>query len=186
MYLTPSCPRLIILGLPIVAGGIILAPQIITLVFGAKYLGGALALQILMGALLVIHISNPFVSALFAGNFQKTTFWVTAGGAFLNAILNLILIPKYTLNGAAFATLVTYLVDMVAMIVWQKIIRKLLFSAGIFEGVFGSNFGHGIDDVDNNPAGNKKFKCCFIVLFGAFVYGVAALAINKIFKLKLF
>jgi len=127
MYLTPSCPRLIILGLPIVAGGIILAPQIITLVFGAKYLGGALALQILMGALLVIHISNPFVSALFAGNFQKTTFWVTAGGAFLNAILNLILIPKYTLNGAAFATLVTYLVDMVAMIVWQKIIRNYSF-----------------------------------------------------------
>jgi O-antigen/teichoic acid export membrane protein len=55
----------------------------------------------------LVFFSNPFSQILIVANQQKKLFFVTLTGAVINAILNLILIPTYSLYGAAATTVAT-------------------------------------------------------------------------------
>ena len=57
----------------------------------------------------ISFLSGPFGQVLVVSNQQKKLFWITLSGAIINVILNLILIPKYSLYGAAATTVVTLL-----------------------------------------------------------------------------
>ncbi len=118
---------LTMLGFPITAGGIILAPQIINLIYGPAYQPSILAFRILMGALFLIYLNNTFGQTLLAANFQKYSFTVTVIGAFINIILNLSFIPTYSLYGAAMATFLTYLFDFIAIMALTKKLVGLSF-----------------------------------------------------------
>jgi len=96
---------MIFLAIPLVIGGIALASKIIDLVYDPSYLHSVLAFQILIAAGGVVILSVPFGQALVVFNQQKKTFWIVLFGAVLNVILNLILIPKYSLYGAALTSL---------------------------------------------------------------------------------
>ena len=98
---------MILLSIPLVAGGMILAPKIIDFVYDVSYFPSILAFQILLITAVLSYISNPFSQALVVSNQQKRLFWITLSGAIINVGLNLILIPKYSLYGAAFATVAT-------------------------------------------------------------------------------
>ncbi len=91
--------------LPMAAGGIVLAGPLLAFMFGNEYAAGARAFQILLAsiALLALHGSthNVFV-ALDRSALEAGIFGVAAG---LNVVLNLLLIPRYGLVGAASATL---------------------------------------------------------------------------------
>jgi len=100
---------MIFLAMPLVIGGIALAPRIIDFIYDPRYDPSILAFQILMIAGGIIILTSPFGQALIISNQQKKLFWITLSGAVLNIILNLILIPEYSLYGAAFTTLVTVL-----------------------------------------------------------------------------
>ncbi len=100
---------MIILALPLMIGGIVLAPQIINFVYGADFTPSILAFQILILMVVLAFLSSPFSQVLIASNQQKKFFWITISGAVINIILNLILIPKFSLYGAAVATVITYL-----------------------------------------------------------------------------
>jgi len=97
---------MIFLSIPLIIGGIALASKIIDLVYDPSYFPSILAFQILivMGGIVILGI--PFTQVLVISNQQKKTFWIVIFGAILNVILNLILIPKYSLYGAAIASLI--------------------------------------------------------------------------------
>lgn len=99
----------VFLAVPIVTGGIFLAPKIIDFIYDPTYFPSILAFQLLILMTGLIYLSNPFNQVLLASNQQEKLFWVTLAGAIINVILNSILIPRYSLNGAAFATVITYL-----------------------------------------------------------------------------
>jgi O-antigen/teichoic acid export membrane protein len=99
---------MIFLAVPIVAGGVALAPKIINFVYGPKYSPATLAFQILIIMAGLIFLLIPFSQALVVSNQQKKLFLITMSGAIVNMFLNFILIPKYSLYGAAVATLITY------------------------------------------------------------------------------
>ena len=101
---------MIILALPLVAGGLFLASNIINFFYGAGFSPSILAFQILLIMAGLSFLYNPFYLILLVSNQQKKIFWITFIGATINIILNLILIPKYSLYGAAIATLITYTV----------------------------------------------------------------------------
>jgi O-antigen/teichoic acid export membrane protein len=65
-----------------------------------------LVFQILIVTGGIAIITGPFIYALIVSNQQKKTFWIVLFGALTNVILNFILIPEYSLYGAAFTTLV--------------------------------------------------------------------------------
>jgi len=100
---------MIFLGVPIVVGGIALAPRVIDWVYDPSYSPSIFAFQILIIMAGISFLCYPFSQALVVSNQQKRLFWITFFGAIVNVILNLILIPKYSLYGAAFTTVVTYL-----------------------------------------------------------------------------
>ena len=47
---------------------------------------------------------------LIAENYTKTSFFRTFTGMLVNVVMNIILISRYGINGAAFATLISYTV----------------------------------------------------------------------------
>lgn len=91
----------------LVTVGLFLAPKIIGFVYGSSYLPSALAFQILMVATGITLIYTTFKDVLIASNQQKIFFWAIFFGAITNIILNLFLIPKFSLYGAAYATVIT-------------------------------------------------------------------------------
>ncbi len=94
---------------PLVAGGIVLAPGIINFIYGADFTSSVLAFQILIIQVGILLVYNCFYHALLISNQQKRFFWIIFSGAVINIVLNLILIPKYSLYGAAVATVISYL-----------------------------------------------------------------------------
>ena len=100
---------MIFLAVPIVVGGIALAPRIIDWIYDPGYFPSILAFQILIVMAGISFFCGPFGQILIVANQQKKLFWVTLSGAIINVILNLILIPKFSLYGAAFTTVVTVL-----------------------------------------------------------------------------
>jgi O-antigen/teichoic acid export membrane protein len=98
---------MIFLSVPLMAGGMILAPKIIDFVYDPSYFPSILVFQILLIMAVLSYICNPFSQALIVSNQQKRLFWISLSGAIVNVGLNLILIPKYSLYGAAFTTVVT-------------------------------------------------------------------------------
>ncbi|MCF7906882.1 flippase [Patescibacteria group bacterium] len=100
----------ILMAIPLSMGGIVLAPDIINLIYGSSFSPSILALKILipMGSLLLIIRS--YNEILIILDQQIKVFWIALIGAALNIILNFVLIPKYSLYGAATSTLVSMLI----------------------------------------------------------------------------
>lgn len=94
----------LLLGIPLVVGGVILARQIIALVFGVDYLLSTLTFQILLPTILIVFPAALIANAIFAYNKQHIFAIFMGAGALGNIILNIILIPAWGIVGAAIAT----------------------------------------------------------------------------------
>jgi O-antigen/teichoic acid export membrane protein len=106
------------LALPISAGGALLARPFLQVVYGADYEPATTALRLLFLMSGVMFFSSYFGSELLAGQRQRTYLVGVGAGAVLNVALNLLLIPKFSLNGAAAATLASESVVCLFMC-WQ-------------------------------------------------------------------
>jgi PST family polysaccharide transporter len=87
------------------AGGFVLAPEILEIIFGAEFREAASALRILMICLLFMNAVEVFHTQLVAWRLQIQQMWIMIAGAIFNIVLNLFLIPRYGMEGAAGATL---------------------------------------------------------------------------------
>jgi O-antigen/teichoic acid export membrane protein len=94
-------------SLPITICGIILSKKIINLLFGESYQPSSYALCILLGCLVFIFMSRLGTIALASVDKQNTVVKISATCAFINILLNLIVIPHYGFIGASLTTLVT-------------------------------------------------------------------------------
>ncbi|MFA6098553.1 MAG: flippase [Patescibacteria group bacterium] len=101
---------MIIIAVPLGFGVTIIGPKLLVFIFGEDFSGGGLAFQILMWGAAVTYLNTVYGNSLQACDRQKTYAKGVGLGAAVNLILNLILIPFYSLNGSAAATLVTALV----------------------------------------------------------------------------
>jgi O-antigen/teichoic acid export membrane protein len=110
----------IFFALPILFGGIALAPRIISFVYGKDYSQSVLAFQILLLMSFINMISVPFSQALIVFNQQKKIFWITLLGAILNVVLNSMFIPRYSLYGAAGATVMTFFVVFIFLFIFFR------------------------------------------------------------------
>lgn len=102
----PFATTLYALGFPIAAGGALLASDIVT-IFGSGYAPAGVPLVILMVSMAPMYIRIVFGVSLVAWDRQRAYTAVLAVGAALNVGLNIALIPRYGMTGAAVATLAT-------------------------------------------------------------------------------
>jgi len=106
--------------LPVALGGTVLAGGIIALVFGGAYLDSGVALRVLVWAIPASVLRDIAIVALMAAGRERRILELTAGAAALNLVLNLLLIPRFSLTGAAVATVATEVVRMVAALVLAR------------------------------------------------------------------
>ena len=87
---------------------VLLAPYLVSILFGSEYAGASTILRIHIFALIFVSIGGARRRWLIAEDFIKFTVLATVLGAVSNIILNLWLVPRYAGLGAAWATLVSY------------------------------------------------------------------------------
>jgi O-antigen/teichoic acid export membrane protein len=103
----------VVLGAPLVAGGLVLAPQIIDIAGGSEFDGAAEPLRILLGAGALALINGVFGYALIAKERQASALWLNVTGLTFNVGLNFLLVPRYGIVAAAVVTVASELLILV-------------------------------------------------------------------------
>ena len=117
------------LGLLVTIGTIFCSPLFISLFFPASFGPSVLALRILIIVLIFGTFSMLFNNLLFIQNKEKIGLYIIIFSACLNIGLNFLLIPKYSLYGAAWATVLAEAVNLFLLqyfAKWEKD-RKIIF-----------------------------------------------------------
>jgi len=107
---------MILLAVPLMVAGITLAPKIINYIFGLEFAPSIFAFQILLLTAGMMFLYSSFHWILVIVNQQKKLFWAVLLGAIVNVILNLILIPQFSLYGAAISTAITHFLILFLLI----------------------------------------------------------------------
>jgi len=109
-------------GLMMLTSGVLIASviyfsaaQSVSIIFGDDYIGAVSPLMILALNILVISVNVLFGNPLTVWGKQKVYAIAITFGAVANIILNILLIPKYSYNGAAIATLLSEVVVFVGV-----------------------------------------------------------------------
>lgn len=105
-----SLKMIFIAALPLVVGGIVLRDSLIEFVFGASYLPAANVFAILLFSALAVHPLPIYSNILFAFDKQKKLINYAIIASMCNVVFNFILIPKYGIEGASAATLISFFV----------------------------------------------------------------------------
>lgn len=184
-YYTES---VIFLAVPLVIGGIFLAPKIIDFVYDSTYLPSVLAFQILLVMVGIIFLYYPFYQLLVVFDQQKRIFWAFLGGAVVNIILNLILIPKYTLYGAAIATVITHILIFFLLIKFTlKFISTTPFNLKLLFNFIVASLSALVMYFAISQPHIYQFHVIFSIIIGAIIYFFIFFAMKFTLKyLKLF
>ena len=103
-----------------------LADSVVSLLYGYHYreAGSVLAIHIWGAVFVFLGVSS---GAFFTvENYTKKTFYRTALGAFSNVMFNVILIPRYGINGAAIASVLSQFIANFAYDLFDSSIRNLV------------------------------------------------------------
>lgn len=92
------------LAAPVAVGGILVAQPLLVLLFGGDYVEGALAFQWLLVATALILVRGAFHNVFLVRDQMRTEMLIMAAAVALNVVLNVVLIPRHGLVGAAVAT----------------------------------------------------------------------------------
>jgi O-antigen/teichoic acid export membrane protein len=124
--LSLSCLRYLFLTtLPVVVGTVVLAEEIITLVYGQKFAGAASVLKVQICTLIPVSVVYILAEVLIVTDHQRIDLALNVVAASVNVALCFLLIPPLAEWGAALAGLIT----MVFFCALQKwFIRQRLFS----------------------------------------------------------
>jgi O-antigen/teichoic acid export membrane protein len=91
--------------IPFVVGGVLIARPMMILIFGAQYQAGAGALQLLLFSLVLLAVHSATRSVFLTMHRLGLETVIIAVGVLVNIGLNLYLIPRYGIEGAAAATI---------------------------------------------------------------------------------
>ncbi|MPY68870.1 MAG: oligosaccharide flippase family protein [Alphaproteobacteria bacterium] len=116
-------------GAPVALAGMAFPAEIVSVIFGAPYLGGTTALTILMGMTLAAYLAMAPAGALTSWHDQTWHMVAFSAGGVANVALNLVLIPRYGIEGAATATLLAQLL-VLAVAATRIWLRFRLFEMG--------------------------------------------------------
>jgi O-antigen/teichoic acid export membrane protein len=104
-----STDLFIILGAPLIAGGLVLAPHVIELAGGGEFDDAATPLRVLLAAGALSWVNGVFGFALIAKERQASALWLNASALAFNVGLNFLLIPRYGIVAAAAITVASEL-----------------------------------------------------------------------------
>jgi O-antigen/teichoic acid export membrane protein len=99
-----STELFVVLGAPLVAGGLVVAPELVELAAGEDFEDAAEPLRLLLAAGALAWINGVFGYALIAKERQMSALWLNLSALAFNVGLNLLLVPRYGIVVAAAVT----------------------------------------------------------------------------------
>lgn len=127
---------MVFLAVPVVMGGIALAPKIIGFFYTPEFTPSIFVFKFLIFAVGINFINYPYSLLLVVADQQKKNFFLIMIGIIASIILNFILIPLYDLNGAIVATVISSLLVLFLSIVVSKYFTPIaIFSEKILKGL---------------------------------------------------
>lgn len=114
---------MMIVGFPLGFGTVFISNKIILLIYGSQFTDSIIILKILIWSLVLVFLRSPFERLFESINQQSKVSKAFMVGAFLNVIMNIILIPKYSYLGAGIATVLT---DLVVFILLYMFAQKMI------------------------------------------------------------
>lgn len=129
-YLSKFFNLIITAGLPVCAGMLLLAPEIISVIAGESFLPATPVLRILSFLPFIIGLSNLFAFQVLVP-FQKENKFLTAVviGCIISVSLNLLLIPRLSEQGAAITNITTEI--FITIITGVYAVKVVQFSISI-------------------------------------------------------
>ncbi len=103
---------LTLLGIPVMLALLLFADPIVLLLYGAEYARSAAVLRLLAVAVFLIFVDTANTMLLYSGDELGTVLVLSLGTTAANVLLNLILIPRYSYNGAAVATIASTVLSL--------------------------------------------------------------------------
>lgn len=168
---------LAIIALPLAAGGIYMAKDIIRILAGTGFEEAAAPLQMLFVAMVFIFLGSLFGSTVIAIHRQKTVMYVYGIAAISNIIANIYFITRYSYMGAAAVTAVTEFFVSAGMffIIYTTVRQVPRLSTGI-KALCAS--GIMVGTLTLSPS--QSFV--FLFIFGFIVYAASLYALRGIEK----
>ncbi|XCN75099.1 MAG: flippase [Candidatus Electrothrix aestuarii] len=125
--ISESFKKILATGLFISITAAFLADDLISIIYGEEYAAAADVLPVLIFGVACIMPGSICNTVVRASDRQSLSAIIAGGGVIFNIVLNLLLIPKYSLLGAAWATLATEMIMAGIYTVAVKEHIKLLF-----------------------------------------------------------
>lgn len=88
-------------GVPLAAGGLVIAPQLARLAGGEQFAGADGPLRLLLCAAALAYVSGLCGYALIAAGHERSTLWLALGALAVNLALNVALAPAYGATASA-------------------------------------------------------------------------------------
>lgn len=111
----------------------IIAEPFIFYVFGSLYLSSVSLIYVLLPGVTCFSVSRILANDLASRGLPKYNLYIAVVQLFINVVLNIILIPKFGIVGAALATSIAYFVDTVLRIIlFCRIAKTKIANLGNF------------------------------------------------------
>lgn len=110
----------VLAGVPIALGGLVLAPDIVSLAGGDEFDPSITPLRILLFAAALGFVNGLFGYCLIAKDKQKNALWLNVIALSFNLVLNVVLVPIYGIVAAAAVTLASELVVLAGSFVLMR------------------------------------------------------------------
>jgi O-antigen/teichoic acid export membrane protein len=122
---------MLLIGLLVMLGVIVMAPFFLVWIFGQKFAAAALVTQILAVTIPVRYLASSVGNCLSTNNNMRHKMRYQMVVALLNVALNLLLIPRYGMYGAAIATVAS---EALLCLLYLYGVRKYVFGASALRG----------------------------------------------------
>ena len=98
----------------------LVSKEIISLFFDKSYSPAIGLIPLIIVSILLVNISGLFNLMIYQEKKPKTIMYISIVGAFLSILLNFLLVPRYGMIGAAYASIITALIIMVSKYVYAR------------------------------------------------------------------
>ncbi len=98
---------------------IIFSPLIISIIYGKQFLSAVPVLNIYVLSNIATSVVLLITNYLIIENHRKALLILPLSGAILNVILNIFLIPKFGITGAAWATAISYTLSIASIFIFK-------------------------------------------------------------------
>ena len=172
---------LLIIVVPAMTWAIFMSKNIILILSGSEYIEATTSLQILEIALIFSIISWFYSSCILIPNKkEKKVLIATLTSAILNVIFNIILIPKYNQNAAAFTTVIAeFTSGLITYIYGRKYFKNQIKFKDIISCVIGCIIVLISCYFSNYLINNPIFSCIVSGFLSCIIYIIYNLIFNK-------